>query len=79
MQDIITKTANKGGQIVLQDRFNYLLKAERQLDNTTYYVPLNEPLQPATQHTIREIVTKLYKDKYMTAKQMAYLFGSDIP
>uniref|UniRef100_A0A4W6C9Q0 Uncharacterized protein n=1 Tax=Lates calcarifer TaxID=8187 RepID=A0A4W6C9Q0_LATCA len=44
-QEIVIKPTDKGEQIVLQNRFNYLLEAERQLNNTTYYVPLEQPLQ----------------------------------
>uniref|UniRef100_A0A8C5H308 Uncharacterized protein n=1 Tax=Gouania willdenowi TaxID=441366 RepID=A0A8C5H308_GOUWI len=77
--EIIIKPADKGGQIVIQDRFNYLLEAKRQLQNRKYYIPLQKSLQPATAEKIKDIVNTLYINKYITAKQKYYLYGPDPP
>uniref|UniRef100_A0A8C5GRQ0 Uncharacterized protein n=1 Tax=Gouania willdenowi TaxID=441366 RepID=A0A8C5GRQ0_GOUWI len=75
--EIIIKPADKGGQIVIQDHFHYLLEAERQLQNRKYYIPLQNPLQPVTSIKIKEIVDSLYTNKYITAEQKYYLYGPD--
>uniref|UniRef100_A0A672H0C0 Uncharacterized protein n=1 Tax=Salarias fasciatus TaxID=181472 RepID=A0A672H0C0_SALFA len=78
-RDIVIKPADKGGQIVLQDRHDYLVEARRKLDNLKYYVPLQVPLQPATQELIKPIIQSLYYKKYISFKQMQYLLGPDPP
>lgn len=78
-QDIVIKPADKGSKIVILDRTQYLLEAQRQLNNTLHYQPLSHTLQQETQRKIRELVTKLYEEKYITAKQRNYLFGPDTP
>lgn len=79
LDNIIIKPADKGGQIVLQDRTDYLLEANRQLDDTNYYKKLSGPLQLETQTMIRAIIDKLYVNKYINFKQMAYLYGPANP
>jgi len=54
--EIIIKPADKGGQIVIQDRTNYILKATRQLNNPMYYQPLAQPLYFETRSIIKTLV-----------------------
>lgn len=79
LDNVIFKPADKGGQIVLQDRANYLLEANRQLENTNYYVPLSHSMQPETQKMIRTIITETYDKKYINHKQMTYLYIPENP
>ena len=76
---IIIKPADKGGQIVLQDKAHYLQEALRQLYNTTYYRPLAHSMQPETQGLVRQLVSGLYSKGYISKKQRLYLFGPDEP
>lgn len=76
---IVIKPADKGSQIVIMDKVQYLLEAERQLSNVQHYVPLPHSIQTATQEMIREILTKLRETDYITDKQMLYLMGPDPP
>ena len=46
--EIIIKPADKGGQIVIQDRTNYILEATRQLNDPVYYRPLTNHLETQT-------------------------------
>ena len=78
-RDVIIKPADKGGQIVLLDRCFYLQEALRQLNDTTYYVPLPEPLQPSTQIEIRNCVSEMFDRDIISRKQMFYLLGPDEP
>ena len=65
---IIIKPADKGGQIVLQDKAHYLQEALRQLYNTTYYRPLAHSMQPETQGLVRQLVSGLYSKGYISKK-----------
>lgn len=77
--NIIIKSADKGGQICIQDRDNYLKEAYRQLNDAQYYKPLLQPLQNETQAIVRTKVDKLYQDGFINRKQKTYLMGPDSP
>ena len=76
---IIIKPADKGGQIVLQDRTNYILEATRQLTDTSFYRPLTEPMYPETQTMVRTLIDEMKKNKLITTKQAHYPYGPDLP
>ncbi|KAL2094171.1 hypothetical protein ACEWY4_011483 [Coilia grayii] len=78
-QQLVIKPADKGGQIVMQDRCFYLQEAYRQLSDTTYYTPLSEPLQPSTQVEIRNCINDMYDRKIISSKQRFYLYGPEEP
>uniref|UniRef100_A0A8C5FAU4 Uncharacterized protein n=1 Tax=Gadus morhua TaxID=8049 RepID=A0A8C5FAU4_GADMO len=78
-QEIIIKPADKGGQIVLQDRTNYVLEATRQLHDTTYYRPLTQPMFLETQTMVRVLIDEMKKARLITARQANYLYGPDLP
>lgn len=77
--NIIIKPADKGSKIVILDRQQYLLEANRQLANTKYYKPIQQSIQPQAQLEIRTILQSLYHKKHITAKQRDFLFGPDKP
>ena len=77
--EIIIKPADKGGQIVLQDRTNYVLEAMRQLQDTTYYRPLTQPMYLETQMMVRSLIDQMKQKHLITAKQATYLYGPDLP
>ena len=54
--EIIIKPADKGGQIVIQDRTNYILEATRQLNDPVYYRPLTQPMYLETQAMVRVLI-----------------------
>lgn len=54
------------------DWTDYLLEANRQLEDTNYYKWIMGPLQLETQKIIRAIIDKLYADKYINFKQMTW-------
>lgn len=74
-QDVIFKPADKGSKIVILDKTQYLIEANRQLQNGNHYRPLSRSLQSETQVLIRGIVEDLYRKKYISSKQRFYLFG----
>ena len=76
---IIIKPADKGGQIVLQDRTNYILEATRQLTDTSFYRPISEPMYLETQTIVRTLIDEMLEKKHITSKQAHYLYGPDLP
>lgn len=77
--NIVIKPADKGSKIVIMDRQQYALEAHRQLNDTKYYKIIDNSMQDQTQKHIHNIVQKLYHDKFISAKQRDFLFGSDPP
>jgi len=77
--NIIIKPADKGSQIVLMDKAQYLLEANRQLSNDQHYSLLPHSIQPETQDRIREMVRELCETNFITKRQMFYLMGPDVP
>ena len=77
--EIIIKPADKGGQIVIQDRTNYILEATRQLNDPVYYRPLTDPLYLEIQTMVRLLIDQMRKKHLISAKQAHYLYGPDLP
>uniref|UniRef100_A0AAQ5Y079 Uncharacterized protein n=1 Tax=Amphiprion ocellaris TaxID=80972 RepID=A0AAQ5Y079_AMPOC len=76
---IIIKPADKGSQIVIMDKFQYLYEANKQLNNKKHYIPLPQSIQMDTQLLIRTILERLHRNKFITFKQLQYLSGPDSP
>lgn len=78
-QDIIIKPADKGSQIVIMDKFQYLFEANKQLSNRKHYVPLQQSIQSETKILIRDILERLHQKRFISTKQLQYLSGPDSP
>ena len=78
-QNIIIKPADKGSKIVIMDSQQYILEANRQLNNPKYYKKIDNNFHSFTLQKIRPIIQSLYYKKYLTAKQRDFLYGSDTP
>ena len=76
---LVIKPADKGSQIVIMDRTQYLLEAEKQLANREHYTPLLHSMQPETQIMIRSVLCEMFQADIITSKQMSYLLGPDVP
>lgn len=76
---IIIKPADKGSQLVIQDRANYLQEAHRQLQNSEHYAKLDHSLQLQTQEMMLPILIQLCEGEYITKKQLKFFSGPDIP
>lgn len=72
---IVIKPADKGSAVVIMSREQYILEAERQLNDPMYYTKLKEPLYIHTVPMIVEIANTLKKKKYINSKQRQYLMG----
>lgn len=71
--DIVIKSADKGGSIVVLDREAYILEALRQLNDTKYYIKLEQPIFPDNVDKINKIVEGLYNAGVITKNQCNYL------
>lgn len=78
-KDLIIKPADKGNMVVIQDRFQYLWEANKQLSNQEYCKKLNKPIYQETRPMIKEIIDRLHQKGYITKKQGKYLTGPDEP
>lgn len=73
---IVIKAADKGSAVVVLSREQYIFEVERQLNDTEYYKKLDRPIFWDTVPMVAEILDKLQKKKFITAKQKKYLLGN---
>ena len=78
-KSIIIKPADKGSVVVILGREQYIMEAHRQLDNTTYYKKLKEPIYLKTIPVVHNILNELHKKKYINSRQKQYLKGECQP
>ncbi len=71
--NIIIKSADKGGAVVIMSKNLYIKEAERQLNNQNYYIPLENPLYPETAKTLDRQLANLTAMGYISNKQLNYL------
>jgi len=76
---IIIKPADKGSVVVVMDRDQYLWEGYRQLSDTNYYSKLNKPIYLDTIKSVDKILQTLYDKKFINAKQIKFLSGTDVP
>ena len=78
-KQIVIKPADKGSAIVILSRAQYIMEANRQLNDTQYYKKLEKPIFLQTVPLVHSILDNLYKKKYITGKQRTYLKGEVEP
>lgn len=66
---IVIKPADKGSAVVIMDREQYVVEAQRQLDDSTYYKKLDKPIYMDTIPLIQDILLKLKKKRVINKKQ----------
>ena len=76
---IVIKPADKGSATVIMNRTDYVQEALRQLQDTTYYVPLSKPMYPDTTNLLAEILDALWKKKALDKKQIAHFKKENNP
>lgn len=74
-RDIVIKSADKGGAVVVLDKEAYLTEAYRQLDNPKYYKRLSQPIYLQNRDNIIPILDTLQVGGYITNKQLLYLIA----
>jgi len=78
-KSIIIKSADKGGATVIMDVDNYIFEANRQLNDSKYYQPLQEPIYLNNVAKIRNILYSMRSEGFITDKQLAFLGGPTQP
>ena len=73
--DIVIKSADKGGATVIMNRANYVAEALAQLNNQQYYEEIDEPVYMSNVGKIDAILNRMKVEKYITDKQLEYLSG----
>lgn len=79
LKTIVIKPADKGSAIVILSRDQYILEAERQLNDPVYYEKLEKPIYLDTVPMIGKILDTLKKKEFINAKQRQYLGGLGQP
>lgn len=74
-EEIIIKSADKGGATVIMDKENYIFEVNRQLNDTKYYKKINEPIYLDNAVEITRILNKLKIEKFIDEGQFEYLSG----
>ena len=71
--DIVIKSADKGGSVVVMDRDLYETEALRQLNNSKYYMPIDDSLFLHNGSLINSIIDKLYDEDRISRRQHEFL------
>jgi len=71
--NIVIKSADKGGAIVIMDKDAYIREGNRQLQDPKYYRKLEEPIYPKNATKINAILEDLLHRRIIEKKQFDYL------
>ena len=72
-EDIVIKPADKGSAVVVMDRDHYVSEAERQLNDSTFYKPLDHDPTPEFAKQVSDTVSEMHDQGLISEKNMAYL------
>ena len=72
-EDIVIKPADKGSAVVVMDRDQYVSEAERQLNDSTFYKPLDHDPTPEFAKQVSDTVSEMHDQGLISEKNMAYL------
>ena len=72
-KDIVIKPGDKGSAIVIMDRSDYALEANRQLAVSRHYTTIEEPQFPKNCEIFNRILTEMRAQGLISAKEFAYL------
>lgn len=72
-ETVIIKPADKGGATVLMETKNYILEAERQLNDPKYYYPLSESYADCNSLEIKKCLKEMKELKFINHKEYEYM------
>jgi len=70
---LVINVADKGNNVVIQNKCDYISEILNQLNSNDHYERLEEPLYPSTAIKLTKILTKLKTLEFITSKQFLYL------
>jgi len=71
--NIVIKSADKGGAVVVMDRMLYEMEGLRQLNNMHYYTEIEHPLAKETVALLQDTLNDIYLSGFLTEKQLRFL------
>lgn len=74
---IIIKTADKGGGVVILNKTDYLKESHLILSDNTYYLPLSENPLCDHQTTYMNLINKAYENTILNKKERDFLINKD--
>ena len=76
---LVIKKADKGSACVVMNKTDYVLEANRQLENVSHYKKIDKPIYPETALKYRKILANLESKGFISTKQMHYLMPKENP
>ena len=67
------RTADKGSAVVVMDRDHYVSKAKRQLNDSTFYKPLDHDPTPEFAKQVSDTVRQMHDQGHISEKNMKYI------
>jgi len=77
--NIIIQEADKGGAVVIMDSNLYIQEGLRQLNNSKYYLPIDQPITPLIIPKINSILELMTKQRFISSKQCSFLSTTPTP
>ena len=68
-EDIVIKPADKGSAVVVMDRDHYVSEAERQLNDSTFYKPLDHDPTPEFAKQVSDTVSEMHDQGLISEKK----------
>jgi hypothetical protein len=74
---IIIKEADKGASVVVMNKKDYILEAEKQLSNRSFYQPMAEDLTPKHNKEILDYIDKMFANGELDISVVNYLHDTE--
>ena len=71
--DIIIKPADKGSAVVVMDREHYISEAERQLNDSNFYTPLDHDPTLEYAKQVSDVAGEMLTERHISEKNLNYL------
>ena len=77
--DIVIKSADKGGAVVVMDKYLYIAEAYRQLNNTKYYSRITKSVSGNNAVEISGLINNLYDNGHISQRQKVFFMPAAEP
>ena len=72
-ENFIFKKADKGSNIVIMNKTDYIAEAHSQLNNTSFYKRTPKPLTESHRKMVQDVVERMFEDKQISEKTFKFL------